>query len=532
MPAAGPRPNIVAFIASSRWAQSLLLIAACALIYGFGLGSGGLTRSEGHRVGPAWELLDAAAEPGGLTAGDLFVPRLFEAVYVRKPPGTPWAIAVSSAQFGEHEWGARLPSALASTAMALVVMLFAWRWFGVPWGLAAGLAQAMSPWFWESGRSAEIEALHNLGAMLVCLGLIDRLVGRRETPALWPVLAIAVGLALALATKGPAAAPAFGGVLVGAGWLRWRTAQTERPPIGLGVLAVVIGAAAGAAVLWAEARLAIQLGQTGLPMVAQSPGAFLWNKPMQTLALGPTVWAMALPAALALLFPWGPDARAEAEANDDERAVRRLALGLALAWLTGVGVSVLAGISNPRYLLPVATLTAPMVAYVVRGVCLEAGGFGAKRRAIGRAMLLSNASMRTPGVLWVVLLAAGFVAYLTAVERGVRATSGREAGYAIAEVLPPGAVVLADAAVEARPEIMLYAERASGTDAGPRWLWAPSWDERVIASADAGWVLIRTDAGGDERPVLERLGVPADSTPGWSGRVHLFDLELHALPPR
>jgi len=521
-------PEPPAPIALRRPVQALLVLVACALVYGLFLGVGGLTRSEGHRVGPAWELLDARRSETGLTADDLLVPRLFEAVYVRKPPGAPWAIAVSSAVFGEHEWAARLPSALASAAMALAAMAFAWRWFGPRWGLAAGLAQALTPWFWESGRSAEIEALHNLGAMLACLGLVDRLAGRRDASPLGPSAAIAAGLALALATKGPAAAPAIGGALLGAGLVRLRTARADRPRLGLGGLAAAVGAALGAAVLIAEARLALRLGDTGLPVVAQSPGAFLWGEPLQTLALAPTVWAMALPAALALLFPWGPDARAEAQTNDDERAVRRVALALAAAWLAGVAVAVLAGISNPRYLLPVATLTAPLVAYVVRGVCLRGGGFGAKRRAIGRAMLLTPPSLKAPGLPWIALLAVVFAVYLVAVERGVRGTSGRDAGRALAEVLPAGAVVVADGAVEARPEVMLYAERAG--DGPPRWVWAPAWDDRVLDAAGAGWALIRTDAMGDERAVLERLGVPPGAEPEWSGRVHLFDLELHRIP--
>src|SRR5690606_34589920 len=54
---------------------------------------------------------------------------------------------------------------------------FAWRWFGARGGLAAGVALALTPWLWQSGRSAEIEPLHNLWVAVAAFCAIELLVG-------------------------------------------------------------------------------------------------------------------------------------------------------------------------------------------------------------------------------------------------------------------------------------------------------------------------------------------------------------------
>src|SRR5437867_1102164 len=99
----------------------MIVLAVCAAVYLPRLGAGGLTNTEGHRAIPGWGMLES---------GDWVLPRMFGQVYLRKPPGMSWAIAASSAVFGETEFAARLPSALAMMGMALVAMFFGSRWFG------------------------------------------------------------------------------------------------------------------------------------------------------------------------------------------------------------------------------------------------------------------------------------------------------------------------------------------------------------------------------------------------------------------
>ena len=140
----------LAWVCASRVRQAVLLVAVCCVVYLPGLGATGFSMSEGHRVIPAWEMLDDAR------AGEAhwMVPRMFGTAYLRKPPGVMWAIAGSSAVLGETEFAARLPSAVAATLLALAVWGFSTRWLGWPWGLAAGLAHALLPVLWPSARSA------------------------------------------------------------------------------------------------------------------------------------------------------------------------------------------------------------------------------------------------------------------------------------------------------------------------------------------------------------------------------------------
>src|SRR4051812_44009566 len=101
----------------------LLTLLACACIYFPGLGATGFSSTEGHRVIPAWEML---------ASRDFLVPRMFGQAYLRKPPGMPWAIALSSSIFGETEFAARLVSAVSVTLLCLLIANTAHRWFGSP----------------------------------------------------------------------------------------------------------------------------------------------------------------------------------------------------------------------------------------------------------------------------------------------------------------------------------------------------------------------------------------------------------------
>src|SRR5262249_19703541 len=144
----------------------LLVLVVGVLVYWPMLGVPGFGSSEGHRVGPAWEML---------RTGDLEHLRLFGVTYLRKPPGMPWAIAASSALLGRTEFAARAVSALASTLMPLLAFWFTGRWLGRPWGLAAGLAQALSPLFITLGRTAEIDPLNCLATQLAAFALVSLL---------------------------------------------------------------------------------------------------------------------------------------------------------------------------------------------------------------------------------------------------------------------------------------------------------------------------------------------------------------------
>src|SRR5690606_4823581 len=160
------------------------------------------------------------------------LPRMFGQAYLRKPPGMYWAIAGSSALFGESEWAARAVSAAAATALALVACLFATRWFGRPWGLVAGLAQALMPLMWLPGRSAEIEALTTLAIVAACRMLIDWAVPPASRSGLRRTLlagGAAVALAAASLVKGPVVLPFAAAALAGAGLAQRSVRPLLRP---------------------------------------------------------------------------------------------------------------------------------------------------------------------------------------------------------------------------------------------------------------------------------------------------------------
>lgn len=77
-----------------------------------------------------------------LASGDWVTARLNGVPYFDKPPGQVWAIALSFAVFGVHDWAARLPAALA----AMLLCWLAWRagrWsLGELGGLYAGIGLA------------------------------------------------------------------------------------------------------------------------------------------------------------------------------------------------------------------------------------------------------------------------------------------------------------------------------------------------------------------------------------------------------
>ncbi len=491
------------------WIQALLVLLVCAAVYWPLLGRGGLAMSEGHRVVPAWEMLDS---------GDWLTPTMFEAVYVRKPPGMTWAIAASSMAFGETVWAARAVSALAATLMALGAWRVATSWFGSPWGLAAGLAMALSPQMWESGRSAEIEALNNLGTMVAALAVLGIVLGgaRPARARMARALVLASGIAVMGLAKGPAGAPVVGAAVLAAGVLRWRALARAELWAGLAIGAAVV--AAVYVLVWRSVEA------SGLASPVALHGTHLWRPghELGVLALAPTAWAWALPASLALLFAWGPDARREGEQNADAGERRTFALGLSLAWVLSLMVCTAIGIANARYAAPAATLAPIVVAYVVRGV---AGGFTPRRRAIGRAMLLGRAWV------WAPVLLVGAWVFIGTREASVRATSGQEAGERIAELVAEAidggrieapATLLADGAIEARPEVLAEARRelerrGRGGDVRIVWTvgnwakWTP--DNGVL-------MLLRLDEASDEPALVGEAGA-------WDGAAELGRLDVH-----
>ncbi len=432
--------------------QVPLVLAACAMIVWPLLGNAAFSGTEGHRAVPAYHMLDG---------GDWLVPELFGRPYLRKPPGMPWAIAAASSLFGRTEWAARSVSALATTISALIALAFGRRWFGPIGGLYAGLSQALMPVLWFASRTADIEALHNLGVQLACLSAVDIILTSRRTlvaRSLFMAPLLALGIIVAGLSKGPAGATALAGCLVSAALMTRSAASLLRPALLAGLLAA--GAVLGAIFILIASHAALAAPDA----VTQTVEAFLWEpgKTLQILLLAPTSLAMALPCSLALLFPWGPDAATEAHGPHAQQhpLAYPAARTLTLAVLISLAALTVAGVSNPRYTMPTQALIPPVAGYVGLGL---SGMFILKRPPIARFMMLGH-----PLAIAIGLLIAGVTITVMSEPRRQR-IGGRAAGESIAAAVHPGAIIWADHLVEARPDVLWYALSAPGSTCQVQW---------------------------------------------------------------
>ncbi len=459
---------------TARWHWFVVLLV-CAAVYWPRLGAEGLSQTEGHRAIPGWEALQT---------GRWLPTTMFDAVYVRKPPGTPWAIAFSSRVFGETEFAARFPSAASASAMALIAFLFASRWFGRPWGLAAGIAQALMPRFWTSGRTAEIEAMLCLGIQIAAFALVHVLVHRKGTArsiaCLWALIG-SIGLIVALLAKAHAGLPVVAAVLIAACIVK-RSARPLTSPAAWG--AILIAGIAVAPVAWVQLR-----AMRGDAAVSEDFSTYLWNgeRIIEWLIFPFAAWASGLPASLALLFPWGPDARRECAGAPLEEKPRLFAVArcLSLGFVIAVGAYMLSGVANERYAMPALVLLPPLAAYVARG-CFEV--FTPMRRRIAGLMALGS-----PLVLPTILLACSW-GFITVMEPHRAKSSARLAGISLASSLPDRSVVWSDGWVNSKPELLWYAARTAAREGR---LVTPLWKRREIAAAElppAGTLLLLKDA--------------------------------------
>jgi 4-amino-4-deoxy-L-arabinose transferase-like glycosyltransferase len=488
------------------WVQAALTILAGVLAHAIGVDSSGLSQSEAHRAIPGWTMLER---------GDWIVPHLFEQPYLRKPPGMPWAVALSSSILGPTEFAARMVSAAACVGMALLALSFARRWFGPRFALAAGLAQALTPLFYlhPQGRSAEIEPLHNFFAMAAALMIFDALV-RPGSRARAQILGVLTGLALGamLLTKGPAAVPILVASVLAGLWARWRPRALLTPTLTIGV---PLGLALAAAYAIALAR---EVATLPIEPVVESPTEFLfrdgaWSR---ILLLAPVSLAGAVPVSLALLVLLLPTPRPDYVVEQ-----RRRATALALACLGALAIYMAFGVSNNRYAMPALTVLAPLASFWLADAHIRLSAPAARRVRIVAACIA--------GVLLVAI-----PPYAIWSEARRARNSGEDAGRALAALLPDHAEVWADQVVEQRPEILWYAQRFAAEQRvtiRPRWTpQRPGQPPRL--PPPGGFVLVRTDARDDSGEHALITGAPAlqGATPLWTTRVQNLGIALYRMP--
>jgi 4-amino-4-deoxy-L-arabinose transferase-like glycosyltransferase len=186
--------------------RALVFVALLwAGIYLPGLGTLQLQHEEPRRALPGLHML---------ASGDWLVPRVGSDPYLRKPPLLNWAIALScKLSGGPSEWAVRLPSVLATLALALVIVGIAGRrWLGQEGGLIAAIFYLVNLTMVESGRLAELEALY---VAFTGIALVLWMTSWRRGAGPWQLwLFPAPFLALGMLTKGPTHLVFYYGVII------------------------------------------------------------------------------------------------------------------------------------------------------------------------------------------------------------------------------------------------------------------------------------------------------------------------------
>jgi 4-amino-4-deoxy-L-arabinose transferase-like glycosyltransferase len=258
-----------------------IITLAGLVLFGLRLGVPGLMDpDEGRYAEIAREML---------LLQDWLIPHLNLLPYLEKPPLVYWLTSLSLAAFGENEWAARLPSALAALAGLYLAYGLGRALWGERQGFWGALVLATCGGYLILARLLTLDMAFsfflNLGIALGYLAL------SRERPRLWPLAYLA--LALAVMVKGPVAL-----VLTG---LIWGLAALLRGRQG--VLALI------------RPQSWVLLGAVVLPWFVgvawrfpEFPRFFLWEHHVERYVSGVSYhaapWWYFGPVLVGLLLPW------------------------------------------------------------------------------------------------------------------------------------------------------------------------------------------------------------------------------------
>jgi 4-amino-4-deoxy-L-arabinose transferase-like glycosyltransferase len=419
------------------WFQLALVLVVAGCIYWPLLGSSGFAFSEGQRVFPGWTFADR---------GDWLMPHLLDQPYLRKPPGMPWAIAAFALLFGENEYSARAVSALAMTLGGVLAFAFARRWFGGAWGLVAGIAFLLTPLYWYPGRSAEIEALHNLFVQLAMLVTLEVVIHRPAARAAFGwALALGVGLAGMTIVKGPAGIPCVIAAALAACVVK------RSPRILLSAPLAASIALAAVTIAYLAWRIAQRIAELPEPPVLQGAEQFLWKpgRRLEVLLLPASALLAALPWSGALII-----ALTRTTEPDSPHLQRGRAASLTV--LLALAIYTVLGVYNNRYTMPATTILPLVVAFAGWRVVNSPLPAWASR-------LATHTLMRRPWIWAAALFMAALVSLVYTEHRRDIRTSGRDAGRRLGEFLPHGAILTGDLLLDHRPEVAWYARQHAAT---------------------------------------------------------------------
>jgi 4-amino-4-deoxy-L-arabinose transferase-like glycosyltransferase len=134
-----------------------------------------------------------------IASGDWVTARLDHVAYLEKPPLIYWMIAAFYKMLGVHDWVARLPVALSSVALALLVLAFGIWAFGKRAGLYAGLVIATCVGLFLFTRIQIPDVMLAFTTALAMWSFLRALDESEPQPALWSaVFAASLGIGLLL----------------------------------------------------------------------------------------------------------------------------------------------------------------------------------------------------------------------------------------------------------------------------------------------------------------------------------------------
>lgn len=297
--------------------------------------------------------------------GDWLVPRLDpERPHFTKPPLTYWTLATSFGAFGNNEWAARLPNALAFIGTALLVLGLARR-LGLATPAFAACAWATS-WGPVLGMNVvTTDTLLTSFETLAVYGFVASGLLAADAPARVAGLRLMwLGFGLAFLTKGPPGLLPLAAIVTFVAWRRRRALTQLLDPVGLLVFAIV-GLSWFVALIWHSPDLLDYfirhetVGRVASGEHHRNAGWLGWLVVyLPTLVLGSLPW---LGLAIAVRSRRDPSRLQAGALHEETRRFLLLWLGLPLA------VFVLAQSRLPLYVLPL----------MVPGALLIAGSLGA-----------------------------------------------------------------------------------------------------------------------------------------------------------